>query len=436
MDNQEKYFEITLIENESNSNPIKQNIVNSINTYLIRNKGAVSDFNLIKDIVDRHIDSEDEEINNKLSIPLYLGLIGTMLGVIIGLMFLPEISQMIGTGDKSNTDGIDSLLSGVKIAMIASAIGLGLTVYTSGYLYKGAKQKVEDLKNKFYTFVQSQLLPKLSANTASSLYSLQNNLLKFNDDFKSNMTGFNSILNDVHSTLDSQVELINELKKVDVSTLAKANVTVLKELKHSVAEFEKFSQYMNNMNAFLANIKSLNYSVTEQLQLVGNVSEIVLSLKENASNQILLTRFLAEHFKVTESREQSFSDAIGKFDSSINEMLENLKITFAKRAQEFSDLDVQLSVGFKTMFEDIRKTTTKLFDDEKANIKEIRSDVKQIKDLKGEISKLSSIVNDQSKRLDNFSTSSASFPEIPPYFKYLVIAFLGLGIISFISYLF
>jgi hypothetical protein len=63
------FYEITIIENETTSNPIKQNIVNSINTYLIRNKGAVSDFNLIKDVVDRHIDSEDEEINNKLSIP-------------------------------------------------------------------------------------------------------------------------------------------------------------------------------------------------------------------------------------------------------------------------------------------------------------------------------------------------------------------------------
>ncbi len=430
MSKKDIFYEITIIENETTSNPIKQNIVNSINTYLIRNKGAVSDFNLIKDVVDRHIDSEDEEINNKLSIPLYLGLVGTMLGIIFGLFFLPAIT-VIG----SNTDGINSLLSSVKIAMIASAIGLCLTIYTSGYLYKGAKQKVEELKNKFYTFIQSQLLPKLSANTASSLYTLQNNLLKFNDDFKGNMTGFKSILKDVHLTLGSQVELINELKKVDVATLAKANVTVLKELRHSVTEFEKFSEYMNNMNAFLANIKNLNYSVNEQLQLVGNISEIVLSLKENAANQILLTRFLAEHFKVSESREQAFSDAIGKFDSSINEMLEKLKITFAKRTQEFSDLDVQLNVGFKTMFEDIRKTTTKLFDDEKANIKEIRTDVKQIYELKNEISKLVNVLNERTRKIENISGSSPTPYEIPKYFKYLIITFLSLGIISFIAYL-
>jgi hypothetical protein len=432
----EIFYEITLIENESNINPIKQNIVNSINTYLIRNKGAVSDFNLIKDIVDRHIDSEDEEINNKLSIPLYLGLVGTMLGVIFGLFFLPSINEMIGTGSEaSNTEGIDSLLSGVKIAMIASAIGLALTIYTSGFLYKGAKQKVEDLKNKFYTFVQSQLLPKLSANTTSSLYTLQNNLLKFNDDFKGNMSEFKLILKDVHQTLGSQVELINELKKVDVSTLAKANVSVLKELKYSVSEFEKFSKYMHNMNDFLANIKGLNYSVSEQLQLVGNISEIVLSLKENASNQILLTRFLAEHFKVSESREQAFSDSIGKFDASINEMLENLKLTFAKRAQEFSDLDVQLSIGFKTMFEDIKRTTNKLFDDEKGNIKEIRSDVKQIKEFKNELLKLNSIITEQSKKIDSISGLSNSLPQIPKYFMYLIITFLGLGILSFLTYL-
>jgi preprotein translocase subunit Sss1 len=361
-----------------------------------------------------------------------------MLGVIFGLFFLPAINEMIGSSSKeTNTDGIDSLLSGVKIAMIASAIGLGLTIYTSGFLYKGAKQRVEGLKNKFYTFVQSQLLPKLSANSDSSLYTIQNNLLKFNDDFKSNMTGFKSILKDVHLTLGSQVELINELKKVDISTIARANVTVLVELKNSVREFEKFSQYMNNMNTFLANIKSLNFTVNEQLQLVGNVSEIVSNLKENAQHQIFLTRYLADHFKVSQSREQSFSDAIGKFDSSIGEMLEKLKLTFAKRAQEFSDIDIQLSEGFKSMFEDLRKTTTKLFDDEKANIKEIRTDVKQIHELKNEISKLVNALNEQTRKIENISRSGSSPTpyEIPKYFKYLIIAFLSLGIISFIAYL-
>ena len=43
------HIELTIISHSGNSNSVKNRIINSINTYLIRNKGAVSDFNLIKD---------------------------------------------------------------------------------------------------------------------------------------------------------------------------------------------------------------------------------------------------------------------------------------------------------------------------------------------------------------------------------------------------
>jgi hypothetical protein len=87
------------------------------------------------------------------------------------------------------------------------------------------------------------------------------------------------------------------------------------------------------------------------------------------------------------------------------------------------------------MFEDIRKTTTKLFDDEKANIREIRTDVKQIYELKNEISKLVNALNERTRKIENISGSSPTPYEIPKYLKYLIIAFLSLGIISFIAYL-
>ena len=37
--------------------------INSINTYLLRNKGGVADFNLIKDIVERKTAADDNDIN-------------------------------------------------------------------------------------------------------------------------------------------------------------------------------------------------------------------------------------------------------------------------------------------------------------------------------------------------------------------------------------
>lgn len=428
---EKKYLELTIIAHSGETNDVKRKIINAINTYLIRNKGAVSDFNLIKDIVDRNMDSEEDEINAKLPIPLYLGLIGTMVGIVVGLQFLPAISKMIAD---SNTEGIDGLLGGVKIAMIASLVGLGFTIYGTGFLFKGAKQKVEEYKNDFYSFVQAQLLPKLSENTSSSIYSLQNNLLKFNDDFKGNMSSFENILSDVHNSLDSQVQLVEELKKVDLATMAKANVTILKELKYSVGQLQNFGAFLDQLNVFCANTNHLNYTVSEQLKLIGDLSKIINNINDNADSQRLLSSYLASYFQQFDSREQKFSDSITKFDSYIADMMDKLKITFIQRAQEFNNIDVQLSDGFTSLFNDIKSSMNQLFEEQNDNIKLLSSQIKTISNLSNDITKINGALKKVNDKVDAISTGNLQSFEnfnIPKMVKYLFYLFLIFGIIAF-----
>ena len=53
-------IQITIVEVADQSNPVMREIQESINTYLLRNKNDVSDFNLIKDIVERYTDGVGE----------------------------------------------------------------------------------------------------------------------------------------------------------------------------------------------------------------------------------------------------------------------------------------------------------------------------------------------------------------------------------------
>jgi hypothetical protein len=185
----EQSSQITLLSTKSGQNGVFGRILDAINSYLLRNKGA-ADFHLIRDIVDRNSDAVDEEINTLIPIPLYMGLMGTMLGIILGLFFIPNISNITSSdyevGDriiyqnqanrsvqayvieiapnnmlvvrsKDGTEaqvksaeiltGIDILLGGVKIAMISALIGLLLTVAASGIFYKGAKSETERKKD-------------------------------------------------------------------------------------------------------------------------------------------------------------------------------------------------------------------------------------------------------------------------------------------------
>ncbi|QLH47786.1 MAG: hypothetical protein HWD58_20570 [Bacteroidota bacterium] len=77
-DEYESMSEVSLINPNEKVNVIFDEILLAVNVYLLRNKGAATDFNLIKDVVERNLDMEEEDISHTVTVPLYLGLMGTM----------------------------------------------------------------------------------------------------------------------------------------------------------------------------------------------------------------------------------------------------------------------------------------------------------------------------------------------------------------------
>lgn len=59
----DKMVEVNVLESDVNTNYVFNSILFSVNNYLIRNRGASSDFNLIKDIVERNTNAVEEDIN-------------------------------------------------------------------------------------------------------------------------------------------------------------------------------------------------------------------------------------------------------------------------------------------------------------------------------------------------------------------------------------
>lgn len=404
----DKKLEISLIEPTSKLSSSFKRIIDSINNYLLRNKTAVSDFNLIKDIVDRNIDKEDDDISSTLPIPLYLGLIGTMIGIIIGLFNMPSL-----TGDLAgNTmEGVDALLYGVKIAMIASALGLVFTTINSLYFYS-VRKKTEHKKNQFFTFIQTQLLPILSKNTSSSIQTLQTNLLKFNDSFSSNMEKFNGVINEVRASFDSQLQVIDELKRIDVANMAKYNIEVMQELQKSFGKLKELSEYLNNVNGFLDNTRELNLAVSQQLTKVGEISEVIEHFDKNASNIAESSTYLKSHFQDVDSREQAINNRLADFDGNINEMMDNLKRSFEERLKTFNEKDVNINSGFEDLFKDLKQKSKEVFDDESNNIAAINEKVKVLNDSVNQLSTISNDVNALDKSINKHDASVNKLLEI------------------------
>lgn len=319
--------EINIVECAGKINSVFHNIIYSTNNYLIRNRGAASDFNIIKDIVERNTSAIEEDINISVSIPLYLGLMGTMIGIVIGLFSMPDLSTAIEGNAKDFllNEGISLLIGGVKIAMIASFTGLFLTIINSGWVYKGSRTLVERRKNELYTFIQIELLPIINHGLASTLESLQRNLLKFNSEFTTNLRQLTGVFDSNAKTIKAQKDLLDAIDKTKVSEMTRYNVKVMQQLDLSVRQFEKFNNYLVNINLFVDNSQHIVTKTNELLERTANFESIASSLTSKLEQSQRLLDFLSAHFLKLEEHKEFTSNAVADVGFTISETFKELK---------------------------------------------------------------------------------------------------------------
>lgn len=322
-------------------NPLIIKVIDTINSYLLKNKGGISDFNLMKDIVERNCDAIDEEINQQLPIPIYLGLMGTILGIILGLWSIHFDPQNF-------MESVTDLIESVKLAMVCSFMGLLLTTILSAKSYRGAKAKLEEQKNELFTFIQIELLPRLTMDANSSIVAMQAHIEKFNHDFAENVTNFDGIMVRILSVFDDQVQLQEELKELDIKQLAALNTNTLAELRKSMTEFEKFNQYLNLMNSFVQKTAQVTDSVNDQLRRTDDIKYVISSMEENIENNRLVMEKLQNFLQkveahntlitATASLDDTLTDAIDQLRKHVQEEINAIKVHTSQASLDLNQL--------------------------------------------------------------------------------------------------
>lgn len=369
--------EVNLLESNEINNTTFDNIKFSINNYLIRNRGATSDFNLIKDIVERNTSAIEEDINLTISLPIYLGLMGTMLGIVIGLFNVPDLSVVLDTNakDVSLNNGISTLIGGVKIAMIASFSGLLLTIINSGWAFKGARIFSENRKNEFYTFIQIELLPIMNQSMASTLESLQRNLIKFNSEFTINLKQLTGIFDTNINAIKAQKELLDAIDKTKISEMSKYNIKVLRELDVSVGQFEKFNNNFSNVNTFVENTSLIINRTNELLSRTENLKTIANSLNDRLNQSQRLLEFLSEHFNNLEEHKEFTSNAVADVGHSISETFRELKEHIQNSTEVIKQFSVDEIEALKMALSESKTNLSNL-----EHLASLKNDVSKFKD--------------------------------------------------------
>ncbi|MCP9769416.1 hypothetical protein EGI22_16050 [Lacihabitans sp. LS3-19] len=304
--------------------------IDALNKYLEKNKGAVADFSLLRDITQRNIDVVDDEINLTLQSPLFLGLAGTMLGIIVGVLslILSDTKTLLEDG------GINSLLVSVMIAMVASFFGLILTTRNSAWNYKGVKIEVEKNKNRFFTFLQTELIPVLAENVTTGIIGLNKNIEKFGESFKKDVALLEGMINKNHESLVAQQQTIKALDDTNFKKIIGFNLDVFKELRGSMDALEKLSYSLKNVDNLVAN----SSEIVKRTQDVGNISARMGQLIDESHD---LQVFLKSHFKELSDRGQIINDTVGKVDDVIGKSLNELKSHTEARIQAVKDIQLK-----------------------------------------------------------------------------------------------
>ena len=305
-------------EKDSDLNKLLQ----EINHYIVKTKGT-TDFAVIQNKVERMLNMRYEQAEAKLSFPTHLGLMGTFLGVLIGISMF--ISGFDGQGDVRD-DSIRNLLIGVLVSMSTSLIGLFLTTWNTASLSESRKEVEED-KNAFYDFIQTELMPSLDVSLVVAISKLHDTVDKFEP-------AFDGVINRFQLTFDRCTKAFGDNFEKNVNTVSNAvevmgdNMDKINkniELQEKVLSTFKSDEVVNGLekyvvaaNSFVNITQSLN-KFEEARRMMLAAAQEAIEIQNTYSESLKIPREIAVRINNILDRIKTFEDNINRIGDKLNE---------------------------------------------------------------------------------------------------------------------
>lgn len=317
--NGDKISQLKLV-GEENSDLNK--LLSEINRYILKTKGT-TDFSVIQNKVERMLNMLYEQAESKLAFPTHLGLMGTFVGVFLGIiMFIPGFS---GDGEIRD-NSIKSLLLGVIVSMSTSFIGLLLTTWNTAKISKYQKEVEED-KNEFYNYIQTELMPSLDVSLVVAINKLHETVDKFEP-------AFESVIGNFQDTFDRCTKAFGDSFEKNVTTVANAVDVMGKnmdkineniELQRSVLSTFKsdevvrgLEKYVEAADHFVGITQSLN-KFEEARRMMLAAAQEAINLQNAYSESLNVPREVALRINQILDRVKNFEDNIERLGDKLNE---------------------------------------------------------------------------------------------------------------------
>lgn len=293
-DHYEEYSNLSLITSPQAKqlNRRMQMIIDSTNEYLCKNIGTSADLAILEDICDNQKNALEDEIHNSLNTPLYLGLAGTFIGIIIGLSGI-NFQEMFGYSATELT-GLQHLLYGIIGAMSASLLGLTFTIFNSALSYKAAITRANEGKGHYMDFLRRELMPVLSNSMSSSLNSLKSVLGHFVDKFGRNLDNYANSAELLNDNLEKQHLVLEELNQLSLTRTANQIARTFMHLKESSDQLSVFKEYQQDLNTTMGRVSGAISSIQDLINKFDDFSTGLSYIVQNQQRTIELQNSFQE----------------------------------------------------------------------------------------------------------------------------------------------
>lgn len=299
--------------------PLLKTLIDELNDYIKKNQGT-TDFSIIQHKTERIIKSKLEDATARLSFPTYIGLMGTFFGVFIGL-YCFNISD---GGTLVTDEKIGKLIHGVLISMLTSLTGLIFMTWLNN-IAANVKRELDIEKNRFYEFIQNELMPELGTSMVSALSKLRSTINKFEP-------AFNKVIDRFQQTFDECTSSFGEAFRENVQVVANAvssmgdnivliNTNVANQQK--LLDALKSSSMNRTLDKFISTTDRFD-SLADSMSLLNQIKEeTVLATHELIKVQKDYNASLSIPLNVAEKL-HSILDRVTEFENSINLLGERL----------------------------------------------------------------------------------------------------------------
>lgn len=372
------------IKTPNASSEAKQ-LVEEVNEYLRRNEGT-TDFNIIKDKTERSLDTLYEDAMSKVSYPTYLGLMGTFFGVFIGLK-----SFNIGVATSGVSDEIVSeLIGGVIVSMVTSLIGLALMMI-GNWIASDYQKKVEADKNKFYDFLQVQLMPVMGTSMVAALHKLHGTINTFEPAFRSIIDEFKSAFGECTETLKGtfgeNVKQLTDTVEVMGRNMTTINENVKKQdellktmkQRQTLETLEKFNEAADKFDSVSTSIAKL----TDIKDEIAKSSQDLVKAQNDFVGQMTIPERVFEKVNTILNRVTTFEESINALGTNIaqTQMLGNTQMNLIQEQITAIQKKTNLAVAYQELADEDLKN---LFETQKAAINALNAKYKAAIEQHGE----------------------------------------------------